>query len=115
MEQETEIIASVTSRDDSHHLHALMRAQDAIVLAALAHYRMAGFQRPFQPRPGDRFNHLFKAAGALVVPDGGRAHLALCEGLAVVNPARLKPAFLSEVDCIACLDRFTELTRPPKR
>ena len=114
MDSEKEIIIGATSREDSAHLQALMRAQDSIVLAVLSSYRMAGFQRPFQPRPGHRFNHLFHAVGAPVVPDGGHAHLALCGGLAVLRPERLKPAFLSEIDCIACLDRFTDLTRPKR-
>jgi hypothetical protein len=73
---------------------------DKAVLAVAADYRMAGFRKPFTQ--SDRFNHVFKAG----------ANLSLCHGLAVARPDRLGPLDLAMVDCIACMDLFTEATRP---
>lgn len=91
--------------ENTEHATAQASALAAAVTAGSKDYRMAGFPRPFtaQGRAGDRFNHLFRAG----------EHLALCGGLAVCSPTRLRPADLTQIDCIACLDAYTAAHRPP--
>jgi hypothetical protein len=86
---------------DTNGIETLLKARDAAIGYLESSYRMAGFPRPFAGPAGERFYHLF-APGE---------NLALCKGLAVVRVQRLQPARLYEIDCLACLDAFTERYR----
>lgn len=82
-------------------LDRLMLATEAGLTRALLEFRMAGFKRPFGNQE-IRFYHLFTLGN----------HLGMCGGLAVTRPERLMSADLARIDCLACLDAFTEHCRP---
>lgn len=86
----------------SRRADALIAAQDAAALAATKDYRLVTVAKPFAAQGEQEYNHL-TAAGE---------HLSLCEVIAIARPAKLPPARLELVDCIACLDEFTKRTRP---
>lgn len=94
-------VVQVVSRGGADLDEALLTTLDALVAKALARYRMAGFPRPFA-KGRDRYNHLFRMG----------EHQALCQGLSVIDPLRLRYADLAQIDCVACLHEFTERTRP---
>jgi hypothetical protein len=81
---------------------AQLRAQDAAVERACRNYRIVAVRKPFRVITKEVFNHLSVFG----------EYLSLCEGIAIGNPAKLPPARLEYVDCIACLDEFTKRTRP---
>lgn len=96
MDTRTPNVTVIANRGGVDLNEAMTRAVDAAVAKALIGYRMAGFPQPFKGR--ERFYHLFV--------DG--AHLALCSGMAVVSPERLRPADLTAIDCITCLHEFVK-------
>lgn len=99
-ERNVTIIAGKGGVDLNEAMAAAVDAAVAMVMKGFGH-RMAGFPRPFAGAGGpERFYHLL-AAGS---------HLALCQGLAVVRPDRLRPADLGAIDCVACLHEFVKRT-----
>jgi hypothetical protein len=90
-----------TLRSETARVEAIVQAHQVAMDAALSDYRMGALARPFG---GGKFWHLFA-----VRP---RARLSLCAALAAGPTTHLRPVDLAEVDCVACLEVFTERTRP---
>jgi hypothetical protein len=89
------------------HAQSVLRAQDAAVKRAESQYVMGSFTGQHPGTEGERFNHLFWPPTAI-------SRASLCGRLAVSTWRRAEypVAQLHQVDCLGCLDRFTELTRP---
>ncbi|MFL6145614.1 MAG: hypothetical protein ACJ72N_27600 [Labedaea sp.] len=87
----------------SANAQKVIAAQDAAVRQAEQSYRMASPDRPWAM--GETFNHLYSA---------GAGDLSLCGDLRAGASARsaMLVARLHQVDCLGCLDAFTERTRP---
>jgi hypothetical protein len=80
----------------------VIAAQEAAVALVESHLVMGAVG-------GSDFNHLFHR------PGGWRDN-SLCKNAAATSLARTKypTAQLHQVDCLACLDAFTETTRPKR-
>ena len=89
-----------TLRNGEARVEAIVKAYDAAMANVLTGYRMAAFARPFGGGP--KYWHL--------ILNGRR--LSLCHGLAAGRTTALRRVDLAEVDCVDCLDAFTEMTRP---
>jgi hypothetical protein len=87
---------TTTLREETRRVEAVVAAHQATMAAVLLDYRMVSIRRPFS---GGTFNHLRHVAETLTMCD----HIRTESG---------GPVDLAEVDCIACLDAFTERTRP---
>jgi len=90
----------VTIGNGAARVEAVVRAYDAAMASVLTGYRMVAFARPFGGGP--KYWHL--------IVNGRR--LSLCAHLATGRTSARRRVDLAEVDCVACLDVFTEMTRP---
>lgn len=89
-----------TLRNGAARVEAIVKAYDAAMASVLTGYRMVAFTKPFGGGP--KYWHLIL---------NGR-QLSLCGGLAAGRTTTRRRVDLAEVDCVDCLDAFTEMTRP---
>lgn len=87
---------------------ALVKARDQAVATAESRYRLA----VFHDGAGNPFDHIVRAPLAMV--DSLRPLMTLCRGMATIRTDALSRLDLSRVDCLSCLDAFTELHRPAR-
>lgn len=87
-----------TLRYETARIEAVVQAHRSVMDMVLGQFRMVSVRPPFQH--GD-FNHMLVAGGSLT----------LCRRIAVLT-ARGVAVDLAQVDCLRCLEAFTEATRP---
>jgi hypothetical protein len=87
---------TTTLRYETRRIEAIVTAHQVAMDAMLTHYRVVSVRKPFS---GGTFNHLRRAGETLT----------LCQGIRTDNGGAVD---LAEVDCITCLDAFTEEMRP---
>jgi hypothetical protein len=92
----------------SEHAQKVMAAQDAAVKLAESLLVMGSIRLPWAM--GETFNHLFH-------PSGWMTDASFCKRVTMTDKVRreLPVAQLHQVDCLDCLDVFTERTRPVPR
>jgi hypothetical protein len=81
----------------------LVQARQAALDSVLQRYRLASFQ----DQHGQPYEHLVRAPIAL----DDRPTITLCRALATLRTSAMRPAELDRVDCLGCLDVFTERYR----
>lgn len=89
-----------TQRNGAARVEAIVKAHEAAMAATLTGYRMVAFHRPFGGGP--LYWHMIA---------NGR-QLSLCGSLAAGRTTTRRRVDLAEIDCLDCLERFTEMTRP---